>query len=489
MNKEIMKIVNRVVSEEISSKISRFRNRLFEEKQEICNECGSAMYEGVCSECSGMYETDIQELGGMDDGHPRFGNKNFAKMSTKEKEDLMSDRSYEDNFDDDDDDSLYVDDYEEDNDEEYNSARPSLSDLSKDLSDYSDEPIRDREDWSTHTMSRRNENPRHFDSYKGLDEEECNECGDMVETDLDERLYGKQHKLDRNKNGKLDRKDFAMLRNRKKEVELEERLYGKQHKIDKNKNGKIDSEDFKILRKESKVYFTESEMIDVIENIVKEEKKKTKSQSAKNVLKSSMNKSKKENDDYIKSVSKKMKEYLKDASKGEYEENPSKFPKGNYDLDKRKVKLKKYIPSDAVDEYIDAFSYPGMTNLVFDEIKPTDEKIEKYLKGDSTTGNAQKDKDGNALGNVEPSENGDKFFKNYQDNLYGQEQMNASYKRQPQPVDQAGEETERGTLKSKRGKKSSQDILNAVDESIKTKKVISEMEKMKNLIGYNRKTQ
>lgn len=36
----------------------------------------------------------------------------------------------------------------------------------------------------------------------------------------------------------------------KEEVELEEELKGKQHKIDKNKNGKIDAEDFKILRKE-----------------------------------------------------------------------------------------------------------------------------------------------------------------------------------------------------------------------------------------------
>ena len=90
----------------------------------------------------------------------------------------------------------------------------------------------------------------------------------------------------------------------------------------------------------------------------------------------------------------------------------------------------------------------------------------KYLKGDSTTGNAQVDEDGNALGNVVPSEVGEKFYKNYKENLYGQEQANASYKRQPQPVDQAGETTERGSLKSKRGKKTSQSVLNKLDESI-----------------------
>lgn len=37
------------------------------------------------------------------------------------------------------------------------------------------------------------------------------------------------------------------------EAEIEEALKGKQHKIDKNKNGKIDAEDFKLLRKEETV--------------------------------------------------------------------------------------------------------------------------------------------------------------------------------------------------------------------------------------------
>ena len=155
-------------------------------------------------------------------------------------------------------------------------------------------------------------------------------------------------------------------------------------------------------------------------------------------------------------------------------------------------KRKKYTPSEAVDEYIDAFSYPGQTNLVYDEIKPNKERIEKYLKGDSTTGNAQVDKDGKALGNVVPSEVGEKFFKNFEENLYGQEQMNASYKRQPQPVDQAGEETERGSLKSKRGKKTSQGVLNKLEESQNEKKVIKlteEFVRMQSLMNYTTKTQ
>ena len=55
--------------------------------------------------------------------------------------------------------------------------------------------------------------------------------------------------------------------------------------------------------------------------------------------------------------------------------------------------------------------------MVYDEIKPNDEKIKGQLVGSSTNGNAQVDKDGNALGNVVPSEVGDRFYNNFKDNL------------------------------------------------------------------------
>lgn len=107
--------------------------------------------------------------------------------------------------------------------------------------------------------------------------------------------------------------------------------------------------------------------------------------------------------------------------------------------------------------------------MVFDEIKPDDKKIEKYLKGDKTTGNAEVDEDGKPLGNVVPSKTGEKFNKNYKENLYGQEQMNASYKRYPQDtIEVAGDVTKKGKL-SKGGKKTAQSVLNKVEES-ETKK-------------------
>jgi hypothetical protein len=38
-----------------------------------------------CEECGNMYEIDLQELGGMDDGHPRFGKTKFKNQMTKDE--------------------------------------------------------------------------------------------------------------------------------------------------------------------------------------------------------------------------------------------------------------------------------------------------------------------------------------------------------------------------------------------------------------------
>jgi hypothetical protein len=150
-----------------------------------------------------------------------------------------------------------------------------------------------------------------------------------------------------------------------------------------------------------------------------------------------------------------------------------------------------YVPSEYVKDYVDAFAYPGQTNIRFDEIKPNDEWIEMNLKGDSKTGNAQTDKDGNALGNVVPSEVGEKFYKNYKDNIYGAEQSEASYKRQSQPVDVAGNTTQKGKLIKKNISKVKADkILNNLDESVEKYGLINEeMDNIKKLITYSQKTQ
>ena len=206
-----------------------------------------------------------------------------------------------------------------------------------------------------------------------------------------------------------------------------------------------------------------------------------------------LNADKKENDENAKNVIKKMKEYVKAGSKGEFTENPDSFPKNNYQLGDMKEKTKKYHPSQAVDEYIDDFAYPGMTNIVYDEIKPEDEKIERQLKGHKLNGNAEVDESGKALGNVAPSKVGEKMYNNYKNNVYGAEQQEASYKKATQPVDIAGENKTSGSLKKLKGSSldKASKVLNQLEstEDKKTKVISEEMEKMKKLIGYNKKTQ
>lgn len=232
------------------------------------------------------------------------------------------------------------------------------------------------------------------------------------------------------------------------------------------------------------VQLTEDELISLIEKLVLEQYMKPQKDTAKVG---------KENDtinkDHIDAMVKKMKQYLKDASEGEYEMNPENFPQGNGEM--KEMPKKAYKASDAVEEYIDAFAYPGMTNLVYDEIKPNDEWIEANLKGSSKTGNAQVDQDGNALGNVVPTKTGEKMYKNFKDNVYGAEQMNASYKRYPQPVDQAGESTEGGALALKKGSQKSEKIFQKLESTEdKSQKLIKEqIDRMKNMVSYNQKTQ
>lgn len=252
---------------------------------------------------------------------------------------------------------------------------------------------------------------------------------------------------------------------------------------------KMDDGDFLDLK--------ESELIDMIEELVNEQKTqgnlKTTGKPAGLVQYDRVSKKDKaENKEANKASFKKMSDYVKAGSKGKFESNPVMFPSGNGELGK--MDKKAYIPSEYVDEYVDAFAYPGQTNLRYDEIKPNDEKIEMYLKGSSKTGNAQVDEEGNALGNVVPTKTGEKFYKNYEENIYGAEQANASYKRQTQPVEEAGEKTVKGGLKKKGSKTSSiqkaDNILNNLDESTiseSNRLLNEEMENMKKLIGYQYK--
>jgi hypothetical protein len=219
--------------------------------------------------------------------------------------------------------------------------------------------------------------------------------------------------------------------------------------------------------------FTESEMLNLIEDIVlKEEKSFNKGRTPKGYseYEKSVKKSKKENDDYIKSVGKKMKDYLKDGSKGDYEENPKNFPKGNGQLEK--MKTTKYSMSDEGKEFLDDYMRPGMENLVPDEIEYDVDWTSDNIKGSSRTGNNPK------WANAEETELGEKIVKKMKDRKYNKAKM-AAYRKSKQPItDGTGENSGSGlNIKTESKEKRAEKLL------------FEEFSKMKNLISYDRKTQ
>lgn len=419
MDREILKIVNKVLSEEISGRIKNVKHKIFETdsmKGECCSECGSYnMVEGECSECgyggtemgealrgnqkridknkNGKIDSEdfkilrskkeLDELGGMDDGHPRFGKRKLPKRMTDDEIERLL-RGDEDDENDD------VLDYED----------RAMGRMLDNMGDDWDSSFEDEHDYDDEFWNRE------------IDEDNCVECGTMYELNMNESTG-------------------------------------------------------------DKLYFAESEMIDMIETIILEEKKKSKTKpktSAIKLTKSNQDKSKKENDDYVNSVVKKMKDYLKDGSKGEYEMNPKHFPKGNGEL--AKMSKKAYIPSDAVEEYIANFTAAGLENIDYDEIHPDESWVTDNIVGASRTGNNPD------WANAVETPNNTKRNQIRKDNLLAKLKRKA-YNKAPQPVvnDRSGDGLD----------KASKLMLKL--ESTEDKKVISDIEKIKNLFEYGKKTQ
>jgi hypothetical protein len=234
--------------------------------------------------------------------------------------------------------------------------------------------------------------------------------------------------------------------------------------------------------KSNSLILTEDELISMIERIVNEQEKENKVkgnikvEKAKGTVETDkvLRADKNENDDYLKLVTKKMKDYLKDGSKGEYNANPEFFPKGNGQL--AKMAKKAYEPTEDVEEYIEDFAYGGgMENLDYDEIKPNEEWMEKTIEGSSKTGNSQD------YANAEKTEFGKKLNAKRKRNAFSQEKKQ-SYQKSNQP-------TTKGEV-SKVEKKSDKMFAKLESTDDKKEKLVNEqIDKMKKFIDYDRKTQ
>ena len=273
-----------------------------------------------------------------------------------------------------------------------------------------------------------------------------------------------------------------------KKAEGKKKLSPEDRKLSKQVNLAMTLKDIK--ENTNKLRFTENELIDFIEKLVIEQKVKEKETKVKdkaektNISKKEsqgmketekvLGKDKKENEDNLKAVEKKMKEYLKTGSKAKFEMDPKDFPKGNGELDEKMTK-KSYKASDAVDEYIENFAYPGLENTKFDEIKPNEDWLTDNLVGSSRTGNNPE------WANAVKTDVGERVNKKRKANLY-QKEKDRSYNRVAQPVDEAGEGDGEKSLDNMFAK------LESVEDKGKNK-INEEMEKMKSLISYNKKTQ
>ena len=70
--------------------------------------------------------------------------------------------------------------------------------------------------------------------------------GKMKKPMKGKKVVGKRKKLDIDKDGKLTKKDFAMLRMKKK------KMMGNRKKLAANKDGNLTKQDFAMLRKKKK---------------------------------------------------------------------------------------------------------------------------------------------------------------------------------------------------------------------------------------------
>jgi len=429
----VSKILKETLEEKADSLVSKIKGG------NVC-ECGGTMYEGECNECGSkggdMYE-DIHDFDDLNN------NNEFDYVGENE----------------------FIDDVEDTDEDREKTCKYHIENFGK-------------------------EDPVTKEMCQGIN--------------ITEALKGRQRKLDKNKNNKIDAEDFKMLRNKSKsdkdikkvnkvstrhgmeEQETEEGNAFSGALSNAKKSGKDSFEvDGKKYPVKESYKLTESEMIGLIEKIVLEQKnKEVKDPAEKNnikgfggsprgleVYKKAHNGSGKENDDYIKDVTKKMKDYLKDGSKGEYSVNPKIFPKGNGELEK--MDKKAYIPSGAVEEYVDNLTAAGQENLVYDEIHPNEEWVTDNIEGSSRTGNNPE------WANTGESNVNKKRNKIRKDNILGQIKKKA-YNKAPQPIvtDKSGND-EGDKLMAK---------LESVSDK-KTKQINEEFDRMKLLIGYDRKTQ
>jgi hypothetical protein len=109
------------------------------------------------------------------------------------------------------------------------------------------------------------------------------------------------------------------------------------------------------------VRLSEEQVVNLIETLSEEKLKPSKKTRGYSEYERSFDKSGKENQDYYKEVSKKMKDYMKDGSKESFTMEPKHFPMGNGEIEE--MDKMAYVPSDSVAEYVENFTAAALENI------------------------------------------------------------------------------------------------------------------------------
>ena len=286
---------------------------------------------------------------------------------------------------------------------------------------------------------------------------------DGKEFDVEEELIGGQKKLDKNDNGKIDGEDFKILKGQKQDTKEEEEECdecgsGYMEEINEgemcnecggmmNEEGMCTECSGTMMESKKKVLrLTESQLVKLIGKMVNEAavpgletQKKVHSASGK------------ENDANLNDVNKKIKNQLEIPGGS----NPE-FPESNKKGEKVVVNN-----DEKEDEFVSNFRGGTLLDLDYDS-EPSEEfkaRLKKSLDGDATMGNSHD------AGNVIPTNTGKKLADRAKKKEEEQEKA-PMYKKDPAPTKEVNE-----------------------SEVLKTNLINEDIEKMKKILGYNKKTQ
>jgi len=226
------------------------------------------------------------------------------------------------------------------------------------------------------------------------------------------------------------------------------------------------------------VKLTESELVNLIENLISEKESKGLKALAKpkgmSEYERAFKGSGKENKDAMSDTNKKMKEYVKYGSEGEYDANPKDFPMSNGQIKHKKIKG--FNMDNEGQEFIDDYLRPGQENISYDEIHPNEEWMEKIIGGSSKTGNSDE------YANSVKTDVNKKLVKKQKAHKLDILSKKAANKA-PQPI---------FTTKDKSAGYSDGDGVRVTNESSNTKeeKILNEeFNRISELMKYNRSTQ